>query len=115
MDQSIYDAALNLGSGSTYDFSKTPDTVTSNAIDSMAPTNTSGGNGAWTDFWRGTASGLIGYAVQRDAQRNGISMAGSPAASAPHPQTGAQTAPIPKWFILAAVAAGVFALYHGKL
>jgi hypothetical protein len=83
-----FDTALGIGADSSYTTPRTGSTVPTNAIDSMQPVST-GDSGEWGGFFRDLTRGLVGYAVQRDAVRNGVTPSSS---SSSAPATGGSAA-----------------------
>lgn len=73
--------ALGISADSSYDQPRTVSTVPTNALQSMQPVEDSRAGNDWLDWGRATLTGLLGYAVQRDAVRNGV----QPAAQTPVP------------------------------
>ena len=58
-----------------------PDTVASNALQSMQPIVSGAADNAWSGFWQDTAKGLLQYATARDAAKVGASNAAAIAAA----------------------------------
>lgn len=65
----VWDTAS--GWASSYDTPRGSGTVTSDAVQSMTPVDTSANGSNWGTFFQGTLSNLFGYAVQRDALKQG--------------------------------------------
>lgn len=60
-----YDAASYFNSDPEYGGGRTSDSVTTNAIDSMQPIDSSGATG-WGGFWQGFAKTATQYALAKD-------------------------------------------------
>ncbi len=85
----LVDSSTGFNSGWAFDVPKTPDTATTNAIQSMAPVqapNTASGSD-FSSFWRGLAGSVINTGVSVIAQRNGLVQPASttPVATTPPP------------------------------
>lgn len=66
-------AATNFGgSDGSWLTPRTPDTVPSNALQSMTPVTAANDGGGWSDFWKGALQTAIGYGIQKDAVQSGI-------------------------------------------
>ena len=72
-----WDTAAVINGGGTYAQPRTPQTVTTDAVQSMAPVTNPGDS--WSDFWRGAGTAILGYAIQKDAVQSGVAApAGQP-------------------------------------
>jgi len=68
------DGSTGIATDSSYLTPKTPDTATTNAIQSMAPVtsaNTTSDSG-WSSFWQATLGGVIQTAAKVTAVKNGV-------------------------------------------
>jgi hypothetical protein len=86
--QKLIDASTGVNSGWAFDTPKTPDTATTNAIQSMAPVQAgSGGDNDYSRFWQGLVGSVVNTGVSVVAQRNGLVQPAStmPVATTPPP------------------------------
>ena len=87
------------GSDGSWSTPRTPDTVPSNALQSMTPVTASNDAGGWSDFWKGALQTAIGYSIQKDAVQSGVVRGAGPVPGqigvAGQAQVGGQVAPDP--------------------
>lgn len=60
--------------GTSFDTSYDVSAPGGNSAAAVAADTESSGNDGWGDFWRTTAQNVIGYAIARDAARNGVAV-----------------------------------------
>jgi hypothetical protein len=71
--QSLLDAATGVNSGWSFDTPKTPDTATTNAIQSMAPVQASAsGANDYSRFWQGLIGSVVSTGTAVVAAKNGL-------------------------------------------
>ena len=81
-----WNSAIGVNNGSAYETAKTSETVPMNAIQSMEPVTANVTTPSWDQFLQNTLSGVVGYAIKKDATANGVPAAATqaaPAATAP--------------------------------
>lgn len=86
--QALIDASTGVNSGWAFDTPKTPDTATTNAIQSMAPVQAgSGAANDYSSFWRGLVGSVVNTGTAIVAQKNGLIQPASttPVATTPPP------------------------------
>lgn len=83
-----YDTSAQVGADSSYLTPRTPDTQTTNALQTMTPTQSPGLNDSWGSWFRTVGSGIVGYAIQKDAVQNNVTR---PSQTAPYQANGTAT------------------------
>ena len=86
--QSLIDASTGVNSGWAFDIPKTPDTATTNAIQSMAPVQASASDANdFSRFWQGLVGSVVTTGVAVVATKNGLVQPATttPVATAPPP------------------------------
>jgi len=84
----LVDASTGFNAGWSFDIPKTPDTATTNAVQSMAPVDASdSGDNSYSRFWQGLVGSVVNTGVSVVAQRNGLVQPASttPVATTPPP------------------------------
>ena len=68
------DTSNAFNTGSVFDVAKTPDTATTNAVQSMAPVTTQNtiSGSSWDGFWQNVLGGAVKTATQVAAAKNGV-------------------------------------------
>jgi hypothetical protein len=105
----LFGTAAGIGADSTYAQDRNPDTVPTNALQSMQPVVADDGE-SWSGFWRDLASGVLTYAVAKDAAKTTAQL--QQQARAPAPVQTASTAgfAIPPGLVMLLLAGGAMAL-----
>lgn len=67
----MFETGISFSAGQVAQAPNTLWTVPSNALQSMTPVSDAGAE-SWSGFWQDLTKGAIGYAITRDAVRNGI-------------------------------------------
>ncbi len=86
--QTLVDASSGINSGWAFDIPKTPDTATTNAIQSMAPVQAaSTSDNDYSRFWQGLVGSVVNTGVAVVAKQNGLVQPASttPVATTPPP------------------------------
>lgn len=107
---SLTDASTGFNAGWSFDLPKTPETATTNAVQSMAPVNASAdGDNSYSRFWQGLVGSVVNTGVSVVAQRNGLVQPASttPVATTPPPNPN-------RTLLLVALAVGVVLLVTHK-
>ena len=87
-----------------YIFDRLPDTVSSNALQSMQPITSGSADNSWSGFWQDTAKGLISYAAAKDAAKVGANNAANYAAAQTQARTPVGGVVLPTNLLLMAAA-----------
>lgn len=66
----VFGTAQGIGADQSYDQPRTSFSVPTNALQSMQPVESDGGD--WGDFWRGTLGTVVGYAIANDVAKTQV-------------------------------------------
>lgn len=104
--QAYWNSAIGVNNGSAYDVGKTSETVPTNAIQSMAPVTAAVTTPSWDQFLQNTLSGVVGYAIKKDATANGVPAAATQPAPAATAAASAKSMLVPVVLVLGVIVAG---------
>ena len=111
----LFDTAAIRGGDQSYTVPSWPGTVDLNASD-VSTQVAADGPGQFGAFWSSVGQNLLGYAIARDAVKNGVITrpGGAVQTSGTTPRNGATTVqrPIPPVFLLAGLGVALYLIVH---